>query len=173
VEDDPGFEAFVAGAYRALVATGRLLVGPDLAEDLVQASLIRTFVRWRSLRDPKNATAYTRTVMARLAVRWGRRRWRGEEAGRVLDPIPFEDHSDRVAAADDVLRALRGLPVAHRAVLVLRFYEQLSEADVARALRCRPGTVKSRTARAIAQLRSGGLLDNPATLEEKEPPRVC
>jgi len=172
VEDDAGFESFVAGAYPALVATGRLLVGPDLAEDLVQASLIRTFVRWRALRDPRNATAYTRTVMARLATRWGRRRWRGEEPGRVLEPIPFEDHSDRVAVAGDVLRALHGLPAVQRAVIVLRFYEQLSEADVARVLRCRPGTVKSRTARALAQLRAGGLLDDPATLKEKEPPHV-
>lgn len=149
---------FVTARYGALVRTaGLLLGGTGQAEDLVQAALLRTFLRWRDLWEPSNAEAYTRTVMARLAMRWARRHWTGERPTAILDPVAVEDQNDRFDTADEVARRLERLPAGQRAVLVLRFYEQLSEAEVAKALRCRPGTVKSRSARALAALRADDL----------------
>ena len=159
--DQREFDAFMTARYGALVRTARLLLGNNAsAEDLAQAALLRTFLHWGNLRDPSNAEAYTRTVMARLAIRWGRRGWRAEQPTAVLDAVGVEDASEQVDAADEVSRWLDGLPVAQRAVLVLRYYEQLSEAEVARVLRCRPGTVKSRAARAMAALRAATLPDS-------------
>ena len=170
VVDDPHeFEAFMAACYPALVRTAVLLLGgAGQAEDLVQSALLRTYLRWDSLHSPANAEAYTRTVMARLAIRWGRRRWRGEQPMAALDVVAVDDDSDGVDAADEAFRCLERLPAAQRAVLVLRFYEQLTEAEVARVLRCRPGTVKSRTARALAALRTGGALASPVREGESE-----
>ncbi len=153
------FEAFVAARYSRLVRTAALLLGGDgQAEDLVQSALLRTYVQWDGLMAPENAEAYTRTVMARLALRWGRRRWRAEQPTAVLDALSVDDDTAIVDCADEMQRCLDRLPAAQRAVLVLRFYEQLTEVEVARALRCRPGTVKSRAARALAALRAAGVL---------------
>jgi len=163
------FEAFMAAGYPALVRTAVLLLGgAGQAEDLVQSALLRTYLRWDSLHSPANAEAYTRTVMARLAIRWGRRRWRGEQPMAALDVVAVDDDRDLVDDADEASRCLERLPAAQRAVLVLRYYEQLSEAEVARVLRCRPGTVKSRSARALAALRSVGALASPARESESE-----
>ena len=159
----------MAAGYPALVRTAVLLLGgAGQAEDLVQSALLRTYLRWDSLHSPANAEAYTRTVMARLAIRWGRRRWRGEQPMAALDVVAVDDDRDLVDDADEASRCLERLPAAQRAVLVLRYYEQLSEAEVARVLRCRPGTVKSRSARALAALRSVGALASPARESESE-----
>jgi RNA polymerase sigma factor (sigma-70 family) len=126
--------------------------------------LLRTYLRWDAL---DNAEAYTRTVMVRMALRWGRRRWRGEQPTAAVDGGAVGDGSEQIDAADEMARCLDRLPAAQRAVLVLRFYDQLTEAEVARVLRCRPGTVKSRTARALAALRGTGLLAGPADAEPR------
>lgn len=159
---DEAFEALVAERTPALVRTAYLLTGDwQLAEDLVQTSLAKTYLRWHRLREAGAAEAYTRTVLARTCTRAWRRRWRGEVPTRDLPDAALRDGS---ADADDrvvVARALAGLPPNQRAVLVLRFYEDLSEAETARALGVAVGTVKSRTARALAALRDSGLVDPP------------
>jgi RNA polymerase sigma-70 factor (sigma-E family) len=164
------FARFMTGRYPALVRTAFLLTGDrDHAEDLAQAALLRTFLAWPRLYDPANAEAYTRTVMARLSVRWARRRWRGERASADVDRVSGDDATDFVDTADVVLRALALLPPAQRAVLVLRFYEQRSEADIAAILRCAPGTVKSRCARALSALRAAGIGADTPVPEEPRP----
>src|SRR6266700_178815 len=159
---DDEFAAFVAARYRALVRTGLLLADDrGHAEDLAQSALIRTYLAWGRLRDPAKAESYARRTLVRLAVRARRRRWTGEiSVGRLPDPPvrgPADPgHDDLVL---DVRRALAALPAAQRAVLVLRYLDDQSEAETARLLGISPGTVKSRAARGLAKLRQAGLLD--------------
>jgi RNA polymerase sigma-70 factor (sigma-E family) len=166
---DDEFSDFVAARYRALVRTGLLLTGDQgHAEDLTQSALIKTYLSWPWLRDPAKAESYARRVLIRLAFKAGHRRWRGEVAVARL-PEPPAAHPAEAAAGDlavDVRRALAGLPDGQRAVLVLRFFDDQSEAETARLLGISPGTVKSRTARGLAALRQSGLLMHEGTSRE-------
>jgi RNA polymerase sigma-70 factor (sigma-E family) len=151
------FEAFVQARYAALARTAVLLTGTrHTAEDLLQEALIRTFVSWSRVRDGGAADAYVRTVMVRLLLKDRRRRWSGE--------IPHADLPETIGpttdldAAESVREALRRLPVDQRAAIVLRFYVDLTEAQIADTIGCPPGTVKSRISRGLAALRSSGLL---------------
>ncbi len=161
-EQDADFEALVVARSGALLRTAYLLTGdPHLAEDLLQVALTRTHARWHHLRSVEAGEAYVRRVLATQAVSWRRRRWHGERATEVL---PEPGGSGDVEAADrrDVLRrALLALPPAQRAVVVLRFYDDLSEAQTAELLGVAPGTVKSRTSRALTALRQHGLALTP------------
>lgn len=149
-----GFTVFVAARYDALVRTAFLFVGDrGHAEDLAQTALLRTYSHWSRLRSPDAAEAYTRKTMARLAGRWSRRRWRGELPSGDLLGHGAVDPLSASAATLDLYVALGALPWSQRAVLVLRFFEGLSEAETAAVLRCSPGTVKSRASRALAALR--------------------
>jgi RNA polymerase sigma-70 factor (sigma-E family) len=160
VPDDvpPAFADFMSARYDALARSAYLLVGDrGHAEDLVQAALLKTYRSWPTLRVVEAAEAYTRTTMIRLAGRQSRRRWRGE--------IPSEEirtdaasHQPEVEGLD-VRAALRKLPLQQRAVLVLRYFDDLTEAQTATVLGCSVGTVKSRANRGLARLRTEGLLD--------------
>lgn len=155
------FEAFVQARYAALARTATLLAGARApGEDLLQEALIRTFLSWRRVRDSRAAESYVRTTMVRLLLHDRQRRWSGE--------IPHSEVPDAVvglpdvAAATDVRAALHRLPVDQRAAIVLRFYADQSETQIAETLGCAPGTVKSRISRGLAALRAGGLLlDDP------------
>lgn len=151
------FETFVDARYAALARTAVLLTGDRAtAEDLLQEALIRTYATWRRVRDTGAAEGYVRTTMVRLLLRDRRRRWSGE--------IPHADVPDRPSPRADpvttesVRAALRRLPTDQRAVLVLRFYADQSESQIAETLQCAPGTVKSRISRGLAALRGSGLL---------------
>jgi RNA polymerase sigma-70 factor (sigma-E family) len=164
------FVEFVSARYPALVRLAFLLVGDrGHAEDLVQSSLYRTFLAWEKLRAIEAAEAYTRTTMIRLAGHWSRRRWRGEipDAGPESRQGRF-DPDGSVDAALDMQVALSQLPYAQRAVLVLRFFDDLSEAQVASVLGCSVGTVKSRTSRGLARLRAAGLLSDSTAMEARD-----
>lgn len=164
---DSQFEAFVASRYGSLVRAARLVApDPSQAEDLVQSALIRTYTKWSSLRDPVAAQAYTHTTLVRLALRGRRRRWRGE---RPTEIVPERASPDEYAITDDadvLRRALATIPAEQRAVLVLRYYLQFSEAETAATLKCKVGTVKSRANRALAGLRNSGLLDAETAVSE-------
>ena len=157
MQDHDDFTQFVLESYATLLRRAFLLVGDhSRAEDLVQTSLISVYPRWRRVQDP---AAYLRTVMVRTAMGWRRRRWTAE---LPTDPLPDldsdPDRADDVALADAVRRALMSLTPDQRAVVVLRYFEDCSEAETARALGCSVGTVKSRASRAFAALRASGLL---------------
>lgn len=165
---DDEFAAFVAARYRALVRTGLLLTGDSgYAEDLTQSALIRTYLAWGRLREPANAEGYARRTLVRLALRARQRRWTAEVA---TGQVPERDAGRRADINDlalDVRRALAALPAAQRAVLVLRYLDDQSEAETARLLGISPGTVKSRAARGLASLRQAGLLDHEGERHER------
>jgi RNA polymerase sigma-70 factor (sigma-E family) len=155
------FEGFVAGASARLLRTAYLLTGDrGHAEDLVQTALLRTARRWsRARRQPE---AYARRVLVNLAKdRWRTRRRRVDEV--AVDPDVRGDvaatggEGDAVLEREHLLAAVRTLPAGQRAVLVLRFFDDLSVAETAAALDCSEGTVKSQTSRALDRLR--GVLD--------------
>jgi RNA polymerase sigma-70 factor (sigma-E family) len=157
---EAAFSDFVARGYRGLVRTAYLLTGDrHQAEDLVQQCLLSTYRSWGRLEAPGSAAAYTRTSMVRQAVRWRGRRWRGEVPTADLPPVAVADRTAEVELAEQVRLALMTLPTKQRAVLILRYFDDLPEAEVAAILRCSAGTVKSRASRALRTLRLRGLLD--------------
>ena len=150
--DDDAFAELVHASWPSLYRTAHLLLGDRAeAEDLVQTALAKTYASWASVRSVEAAPAFARTVLHNTAASWFRRRsWRNERPTEVLPEVAHHpDPSDRPA----VLAALRGLPRRQRAVVVLRYYEDLSVADTARALGCSEGTVKSQTFDALQRLR--------------------
>lgn len=151
--DEVDVEAFVQARGPALQRTAYLLTGDwALAEDLLQTSLAKSYLAWGRIRhvDPEG---YVRKVMVNTHASWWRRRWRGE---RPTEQLPDTPRPDGTAAVDDRLAlavALRRLPPRQRAVIVLRYYNDLTEAATAEVLGCAVGTVKSQTNKALASLR--------------------
>ena len=145
-----GFSEFVLARQAALLRTAYLLTGhAQDAEDLVQTTLVKVVPQWRRIRD--DPEAYVRRVMVNENIsRWRRRRWR-EQSADVLPELLASgpDHAELIAVRD----ALATLAPRQRAVLVLRYYDGLSEADIATTLGIAPGTVKSLTSQAITALR--------------------
>jgi RNA polymerase sigma-70 factor (sigma-E family) len=146
------FEEYVAVAWPRLLRSAWLLTCDWYrAEDLVQTVLARAYGRWPRLRD-RSPDAYLRAMLATTYLSWRRRRWHGE--------IPVEELPEVSSPVDDVeLRhtvraALARLPRRQRAVLMLRFHGDFTEAATAEALGLSVGTVKSYTARALATLRA-------------------
>jgi RNA polymerase sigma-70 factor (ECF subfamily) len=149
------FERLVRLRGPALVRTAYLMTGdPFLAEDLVQAALTKTYLRWGRLRHEDAAEAYVRKVMMSLAGRWWQRKWNGERPTEVLPEAPAATDDYAVVDERAATRALlMSLAPRQRAVLVLRYYEDLPEREVAEVLGMSVGTVKSTTSKALARLR--------------------
>jgi len=148
------FAAFVHGRGPALQRTAYLLTGDwALAEDLLQTALAKSYLAWGRIRhdDPEG---YVRKVLANTHASWWRRKWRGEAPTEVVPDGTGYDGS--LGSVDDhvtLAAALRRLPPKQRAVIVLRFHEDLTEAQTAKALGVSLGTVKSQTSKALATLR--------------------
>ena len=141
----PRFEDFYRAQHEPMLRLAYLLTqSRAAAEDLVQDSFIRVQPRWESLDTP---AAYLRRTVTNACYSWHRRR-------RREDAAPIEAPAAAAPEHDEMWDALAKLPPRRRAALVLRYYLDLSEADIAEALGCRPGTVKSLTHRALADLRS-------------------
>jgi RNA polymerase sigma-70 factor (ECF subfamily) len=153
---DAEFREFVAARSPAMLRTSYLLAGGDwaLAEDLLQSALTKTYLAWNRIRDRDAVDAYVRRTLATTATSWWRRRWHGERATAVLPERAAGDDARLVDERDALWRLVIRLPARQRAVLVLRFYEDLSEAETAHILGLSPGTVKSHTSRALATLRA-------------------
>jgi RNA polymerase sigma-70 factor (sigma-E family) len=165
----PGsFNEFVVAQIRDLLNTAYLISGDESeAEDLVQECLVRVAKRWRRVRAMDQPAAYARRILVNLAID-GRRRQtrRRQELAHVarteeetdLGALDLIDHRAEAAlevitARGPLLDALRRLSPQQRAVIVLRYFHDLSEAETARLLGCGVGTVKSSTARALERLR--------------------
>jgi RNA polymerase sigma-70 factor (sigma-E family) len=162
------FAAFVAARQRALLRAATLVSGdPHLAQDLVQDALLKLALRWDRVRagDPE---AYVRRILYRDLVSW-RRRWRRERLGAPPAGAADAVAADPAAGTGDRLAlqaALAHLTPKQRAVLVLRFYEDLSVHRTAELLAVTPGTVKSQTNAALRRLRAlAPQLDGPITEE--------
>jgi len=148
------FDDFVASRSTRLLRTAYLLTHDRaLAEDLVQTALSKAWFAWGRIEG--RPEAYVRRIMVNTYSSWWRRRWNGEEATADL-PERHDCHRPdhvRVDERTDLWRALERLPKRQRAVVVLRFYEDLSEAETAEIMQCSVGTVKSQASRALAKLR--------------------
>ena len=149
-DDESGFDAFVQARGAALSRTAYLLTGDHhLAQDLVQAALLQAARHWRRIHT--SPEAYVRRAMYHQNISWWRRRRFAES--------PLLGHDGTADAVDTDLRltldhALDRLTHKQRTVLVLRFYEDLTETETARTLRLSTSTVKSTTRQALARLRT-------------------
>jgi len=153
--DDDTFREFVVRQWEPLSRTAYLLTRDRaLAEDLVQSALEKTHRHWRRIERVDSPEVYTRRVMINTAISWRRRRkW----AEVPLLPSDEGGHADPYGQADNrhlLLRALRDLPPRTQAILVLRYFEDRSEAEIAQLLGCSAGSVKSQASRGIARLRT-------------------
>lgn len=153
-EADDTFAGFVAARLGPLHRYAFVLTGDaHEAEDLVQEALARTGAAWTRVRNREHPDAYVRTVMVRLMCN----RWRRPRRERLTAQPPETARPDpALGKVDDdaaVEALLRGLPPRQRAVLVLRYVDGLTEAEIAEAMGCAPGTVKSQAAKALASLR--------------------
>ncbi|WP_243057012.1 SigE family RNA polymerase sigma factor [Nocardioides sp. SR21] len=150
---DEEFTELAHAAWPGLYRTAYLLLGDhQLAEDLTQTALTKTYAARRKIKDPAAAPAYARVVLANTATTWFRRRsWRNELPTEILP----EGGLDRdLSTGPAVVAALATLPPRQRAVIVLRYYDDLSVREVAHALGVSEGTVKSQTSDALAKLRA-------------------
>ncbi|MEH0823768.1 MULTISPECIES: SigE family RNA polymerase sigma factor [Micromonospora] len=148
------FREFVAARSGALLRTAYLLAGDwATAEDLLQTALTKTYLAWKRLGGIDAIEPYARRVMVNTSTSWWRRRWHGERPTEVLPERAGVDEIEQQLDRDALWRHLQALPARQRAVLVLRFYEDMSEAQTAALLEISPGTVKSQTSRALNTLR--------------------
>ncbi|OFE17290.1 RNA polymerase subunit sigma-70 [Humibacillus sp. DSM 29435] len=155
------FDTFVASRSTALLRIAFLLTHDrGLAEDLVQTALAKAWFAWGRIEG--NPETYVRRILVNTYSSWWRRKWNGEQATDQLPESPPGRPSAaaaRHAAAGqiddrtDLWQALAHLPKRQRAVVVLRFYEDLSEIETAEVMQCSVGTVKSQASRALAKLR--------------------
>ena len=174
--DEDAFRDFVVGRSPTYLRIAYLLTGDwGHAEDLLQTSLAKVYRAWGRLRDHENLDAYVRRVMVNTQTTWWRRAWKAEQPSGSLPDWPGPDAVDASDDRDRLRRALLTLPARQRAVVVLRHYEDLGEAEVARILGCSIGTVKSQCARGLAKLRDAlddpydQLFARPDTLQEVRP----
>lgn len=149
----PGFTEFVTGRSPALLRSAWLLTGDAArAEDLLQTALASAWRRWGRIDDPES---YVRRTLFTTYLTWWRRRWRAEVPASTPPERPAGgDHAAETANRDAVRRALARLSRQQRAVVVLRFVEDLSVADTAALLGCSAATVKVQSGRALATLRA-------------------
>ncbi len=161
--DIEGFAQFITVHYTDLLRTAYLLTGSDhAAEDLVQACLLKVMSRWDKVEEPMS---YLRRAMVNQRTSRWRRLHRELLSARPPDSRtadPTGGLADRATLIADLAR----LPRRMRAVLVLRYWEDLSEAETAELLNCSVGTVKSQASRGLARLRE--LLSEPADTQEAQ-----
>src|SRR5262245_55430386 len=161
------FDEFVAARSRALLRTAYLLTHDHaLAEDLLQTSLTKAWFAWR--RIDGEPEPYVRKILVNTYASWWRRKWNGEQATETL-PEPPPAHGEDATELTDLWTAMERLPRRMRAVVVLRYFEDLTEAQTADLLGCSLGTVKSQTSKALAKLRIDPALasDDPSRAEGK------
>jgi RNA polymerase sigma-70 factor (sigma-E family) len=152
--DQQAFSDFVTARSAALFRIAYLLMGDhQLAQDLVQESLAKSYVAWPRLRDVANAEAYTRRVMVTTAVSWRRRRSFHERPAEHLPEAVGDDVASAVVVHDELWRLLVTLPPRQRVAVVLRHYLDLSEAQTAEAMGCSVGAVKSSVSTGLRTLR--------------------
>jgi RNA polymerase sigma-70 factor (sigma-E family) len=169
VDHDADFVAYVDSRRDSLVRAARLLgcMAPE-ADDLVQTALLRCYRSWDKIRRTASPDAYVYRTLVNSFHTQRKRRWHGELATEAVPDEVTPDFADHSAERTTMSQSLDALSDDHRAVLVLRFYADLSEQQTAAALGIPAGTVKSRVSRALAQL--SGLLDPAGSTHDQETP---
>lgn len=158
--DNPAFREYVTMRGRSLLRTAYLLTGNQAdAEDLVQSALAKTYQAWHRIEDMGALDGYVRRAMVNTHISWWRRRKLEEFPTDELPDQVVADHSGDSDLAEALRQAIDRLPERMRATVLLRFYQDMTEAEVADALGISLGTVKSTVSRAMAKLRiDAGLL---------------
>jgi len=152
--DDPGFRDYVTARSRSLLRTAYLLTGNRAdAEDLVQSALAKTYLAWDRIEDRGALDGYVRRAMVNTHISWWRRRRLEEYPTDEVPDQAVADPSGTSDLQDTLRRAVDRLPQRMRAAVVLRYYEDMTEAEVADVLGVSLGTVKSTVSRAVAKLR--------------------
>ncbi|AGL19838.1 SigE family RNA polymerase sigma factor [Actinoplanes sp. N902-109] len=152
------FEQFATARLPSLLRYAVVMTGDrDLAQDVVQEVLARAQVKWRRISDADSPEAYVRRMVLNEYLSW-RRSWavRSIQAADLSDydgHSPVRDHAEHVVEADALWHRLAKLGRKQRAVLVLRYYEQLDDEQIADLLHCSPATVRSHASRALKTLR--------------------
>lgn len=161
------YEEFVAATWSRMVRYAHALTGSRSdAEDAVQTAYAKAYSSWRRIQRANHPEAYVRRIVSNEVATGWRRRWRHvEHSTHEVPDTPAPSHDDAVADADLVWRGLQCLTPRQRAVLVLRYYEDLSEREIAETLGIAPGTVKSTASHALAAIRrqfdDAGVLARP------------
>ncbi len=167
---DADFTAYLEARQARLLRTAYLLTGDrHQAEDVLQTSLAKLYLAWDKVRDRESVDAYVRRIMVNENNSLWRRPWKRREhaTDQVPEAAPVHDEYDEGLGAA-VWEVVQTLPRRARAVVVLRYYEQLSEAETADVLGISVGTVKSQTSRALAALRERTPAElNPSNREEE------
>lgn len=153
--DDPAYVALFAREVGPMTRLATLL-GADDPENLVQEAFLRLHRKWSAVKDPQAATGYLRTIVVNLARSEHRhlRVVRRHTLSLVRDAPSAQDTAARWAEHADVLQALDGLGNRHREALILRYWLDLSEAEMAAAMGISAGTVKSHVSRGLVALRA-------------------
>lgn len=152
--DDHGFREYVTRRSQSLLRTAYLLTGNRAdAEDLVQAALAKTYQAWDRIEDRRALDGYVRKAMVNTHISWWRRRRVDEYPTDEIPDLAVADAAGDSDLQDALRRAIDRLPRRMRAAVVLRYYEDMTEAEVAVALGVSLGTVKSTVSRAVAKLR--------------------
>ncbi|WP_406298555.1 SigE family RNA polymerase sigma factor [Embleya sp. NBC_00888] len=157
---DAEFRDFMSSRWSHLLRTAFLLTGGNHhdAEDLAQSTLARVYAKWERVRHSENIDGYVRQIMVNVHTdRHRRRRVREWITARVPD-VATSDRTGRLADRDVLLTALARLPARQRAAVVLSYFEDMSQAEVAAALGVGLGTAKSQVSRGLAKLRQDGAL---------------
>jgi RNA polymerase sigma-70 factor (sigma-E family) len=174
-EVDERFAGYVRDRGEHQLRIAFLLTGDwHAAEDLVQASLLKLYRAWPRIDTGTDPDAYLRRIMVNTHRSWWRARWRREAPAETLpERAADDDFADQHALGALVRQALARLPRQQRAVLVLRYCEDLPEAEVARILGCSAGTVKTHAHRGLRALRElvGGEFDEQAVNQVQAPQR--
>ena len=146
------FDEFVAARSSGLLRTAYLLTHDHaLAEDLLQTALAKAWFAWTRIEG--RPEPYVRRILVNTYASWWQRRWNGELATEHLPESRVGDAADAADTGRDLWVAMERLPRRQRAVVVLRYFEDLTEVETARLLGCTVGTVKSQMSKALAKLR--------------------
>lgn len=154
-------DGFVTAQYAVMLRAAYLLTGDRVsAQDLVQDVMVLVVDRWPRVSRADDPVAYSRRMLMNVFLAGRARRWRGEVPYGPVPDRPVHAEYGRVDSRDELRRGLLALPKRQRAAVVLRYYEQLGEAETAAVLGCSVGNVKSLTSRGLAALR-GHFADLP------------
>jgi len=155
-ETASSFEQFVATRWAALFRTAYLLTGHRVdAEDVLQTTLVKAFASWAKVAKAQSAEAYVRRMLVNDFISSRRSSWHRRRADVQQIEVPVPGHGEGVVDRLSLWEQVRTLPPRQRAVIVLRYYEDLTERQIADTLGCSPGNVKSQASDALRSLRVG------------------
>lgn len=163
--DEAEFREYMTARWPALLRTAYLLTGDRyLAEDLAQTALEKAAVAWSKVRRADDADAYVRRILVNTHLSRFRRRRVVEVLDRETPEVPSTDSAQQIVLREQLLKALATLPKRQCAVVVLRYWEDLSEVQTAAIMGCSVGTVRSQAHKALTKLRVSPVLRDSAPL---------